>query len=1262
MAIKLEPPRKTEVTPPPPPPTPEEEMRAIREAEAARARAEADARDAALIAQAEQEAIELAAVREAARKAREEVEVEAEAVVVVPEVEEEPPEIIPTPPLITPESVATPDMRPDEILVAMSDAGADEATLIDYINKNPTAVSGAAAYRLAQELGVQIQEFAQLTGEARVTTARTLGILPEGFDELPQEMKDAYAQGDKDFGEAVAVYNAQIQAEYEASLAGLEATHIQVTAGEWYSKEDLAGLKETDPEQYQAILSGGGSAGVKVLMEQRTAEFETTLKTMPIGYQEAYAKGGVEGYNAYVEAQIAELEATHTKLPGLDAEGKEQWIDNEQLSNIKETDPDIYTILTTQGIEAANREVAERNEAVRKQQEASAQLDKGGYKMLLAPVGTGLPFEVLKEQYPTGHNIVAYLRDKPDQTDLLIAAGYDATEVMSINEATKATEKYWTPDNNLDVYAAYIAGVDPEHLETLTGSTKDEIKGLPPSLREFKQSYAVTYPIPDYPLPKKAWPSLQRMKAWIDRNRGITIWHKEAGVAYEGIYGKEALGNAMDIELATYAFAPARVLEPRVELKDIKPIEWIIGGAQIALYTAPFWIPKLAKVLKPLSKLERTARTAGNTRLQVNIAREEMLARAWNDPAYAKFASNLQHQIQASMKADRIFLDKLTALSKISPQQLTTIEKLSGIKGLAGSVKAVGAARTVVVNAWNVIDKSKYYTNPTTSAQIAANESYLAKLGVLQTAQNNLANALAKASGVLTPAYQLAPMAGWQNVIANTEREIAQLNTELAKAEVIINKGGLPSTIKEAREYWLGIRDRLASAKGRLNTYQTASVAGKTPPMVAGYRIVDKTPTQLKMDRYDATQSKLDDYYRSIGKPRPTPAGGVATIERTLTAVETPRGIVEVGFRPQFAKMVAPAVTSPVPAVIAPVVGVAALPSIGVLATLVAPQIQITTPTTTQTVSVNRILTMTPEQAARIYGDEILVDAVSPLLIPREAVDIKAAEWLTPAQAIEATQQIAIQSYVEQIAQSAIKQAELLKTQGATQAAIQSAVQAAIQAQIKTIVSPALKTQVVTALQAVTAIQPIVRTGFWTIITPITPIITPIIPPPLPSVEPARATEAIAEGSYAWLQGIYWKYIPPPYDQDKPITLPRGLAPKGARLGGRTPQETIQMIGRSRKGRKGVKPKDISIDLGIVDAFITAGGTRIAFTGKGELTDVGKRIPSPTQGMSVDGAYPGMPVYNEGVRRPVIKRKKPKRKVSRGEYDFSDILEVRGKI
>ena len=111
---------------------------------------------------------------------------------------------------------------------------------------------------------------------------------------------------------------------------------------------------------------------------------------------------------------------------------------------------------------------------------------------------------------------------------------------------------------------------------------------------------------------------------------------------------------------------------------------------------------------------------------------------------------------------------------------------------------------------------------------------------------------------------------------------------------------------------------------------------------------------------------------------------------------------------------------------------------------------------------------------------------------------------------------------------------------------------------------------------------------------------------------------------------------------DKPLTLPRGVAPRGARLGGRTPQETIQMIGKSRA----VVPQNIDIDLGVVDAFITNAGQNIGFRGKGELTNVGSRIASTTQGMDLGEGGEDLFGISEAEAMGYPQRtNKPKRKV-----------------
>jgi hypothetical protein len=101
----------------------------------------------------------------------------------------------------------------------------------------------------------------------------------------------------------------------------------------------------------------------------------------------------------------------------------------------------------------------------------------------------------------------------------------------------------------------------------------------------------------------------------------------------------------------------------------------------------------------------------------------------------------------------------------------------------------------------------------------------------------------------------------------------------------------------------------------------------------------------------------------------------------------------------------------------------------------------------------------------------------------------------------------------------------------------------------------------------------------------------------------------IPPGSITWKQGAFWKYIPPPYNQLKPITIKE--APAGARLTGRKPLDTIQIIGEAR----GV-PEKITVDLGFVDILVTK-GRDIDFVGDGLYTDAGTNLSSQTKGMSI---------------------------------------------
>lgn len=138
-----------------------------------------------------------------------------------------------------------------------------------------------------------------------------------------------------------------------------------------------------------------------------------------------------------------------------------------------------------------------------------------------------------------------------------------------------------------------------------------------------------------------------------------------------------------------------------------------------------------------------------------------------------------------------------------------------------------------------------------------------------------------------------------------------------------------------------------------------------------------------------------------------------------------------------------------------------------------------------------------------------------------------------------------------------------------------------------------------------------------TYLKPITPLKVPVSKVKLTPAHPVSSNDIkepekkkITDGSIAWKQGIFWYYIPPPWNQQKPIPL--RSAPRGAKESGRTPEQTIQMIGKP----KSKVPKTASIDLGIVDIIIEDYGKKIRFLGLGEKTNVSGSL-SKTTGMSV---------------------------------------------
>jgi hypothetical protein len=127
---------------------------------------------------------------------------------------------------------------------------------------------------------------------------------------------------------------------------------------------------------------------------------------------------------------------------------------------------------------------------------------------------------------------------------------------------------------------------------------------------------------------------------------------------------------------------------------------------------------------------------------------------------------------------------------------------------------------------------------------------------------------------------------------------------------------------------------------------------------------------------------------------------------------------------------------------------------------------------------------------------------------------------------------------------------------------------------------------------------------------------------PRPPLEPdiIGKKARLPDGSLAWRQGWTWKWVP---KEDwlagrgrKPRSLGKGITPVGARFTDlRSARDTVQMI-----GDPGAAVPDVSVDLGVADIHITDQAQSIQYVGKGEATNVGERIESTTQGMTVGAA------------------------------------------
>lgn len=282
------------------------------------------------------------------------------------------------------------------------------------------------------------------------------------------------------------------------------------------------------------------------------------------------------------------------------------------INKIRAASQELYNILMTGDFEAYNKAVAEQlatNTKLRKQFEQN--------NIQLAD-GTWMPRRGLPERVDldTGQIYTATIgwQDLGQKyQNIGMNQGFDAmlaaidADNQKIRDIMSALDKYTDDKGGVNLYLAIA-----DYKEGRGGVNPDDLKLV------FKDSNMVDRADKTVQASRNTGVALPGERNWFDLATGKTYTQEEfaqlvadyeANTAKLAKQGKmftaewDALGphprttireteptvNRQQIEvLETLFFRPAMALKPEIELKDVKPIDWAIGGAQLATWALPF--------------------------------------------------------------------------------------------------------------------------------------------------------------------------------------------------------------------------------------------------------------------------------------------------------------------------------------------------------------------------------------------------------------------------------------------------------------------------------------------------------------------------------------------------------------------------------------------------------------------------------------------------------------------------------------------------
>jgi hypothetical protein len=306
-----------------------------------------------------------------------------------------------------------------------------------------------------------------------------------------------------------------------------------------------------------------------------------------------------------VSAKFVETESYREKL--IVEEEKQVAIFETKLKN---SNPDLYEVYKTQGVDAYNARVAEIQVQYGKSLIQTAEQERALNQLKATP-------GVFKDGK---FSLIEYLKENPNDIDTVIRAGFDMSpsEIGELNNAIQASKGYWTEEGNLKAYDALVAGVlSQEQIELLTGTRIDTSK--PPPLVEFGDIYIKSHPLDirkegasknlsDYEaIVREVGPNLQGIGMW-----NYPHFYEELRKRYNEIYGagtaqaataRSVAGESLG---AFFGQVPAKVIEPTYGTHTITAGDWVELAIGVASISMPLWLPKvsaLAPKLNPYGKI-----------------------------------------------------------------------------------------------------------------------------------------------------------------------------------------------------------------------------------------------------------------------------------------------------------------------------------------------------------------------------------------------------------------------------------------------------------------------------------------------------------------------------------------------------------------------------------------------------------------------------------------------------------------------------------